>query len=189
MVDGALGYYYRTRCRRALLKPVRTSSRKGFVSATVQNAPSYVENAVTAGVLGLRRQEPDQVRRDPCTKSRSADGQRRLLIPVHDWKVRGDPNPTSWLYDITMAGPDRIFTQTVPAEVASYTYTLLRQTQHKPWSGIGPLQSARIAGKLSAGVNHCAPRGSHEHAEGWRGYCPPRGGRRDFGIGRHASRS
>ena len=75
------------------------------------------------------------------------DGLR--LSPAQSFDLSGGPNPDTWIYQLTLSGPGRTLTYNhVPAAAVvhlRYAYDVAR-----PWRGIGPLQAAALAGKLSA---------------------------------------
>ena len=76
------------------------------------------------------------------------DGGLRLL-PVASHDVDGGPDPMTWRYRVTIGGPERTHTyDDVAADgVIHLAYSRDPET---PWRGYGPLQVARLAGKLSA---------------------------------------
>ena len=76
------------------------------------------------------------------------DGRVRL-VPAADWDIQGDWEPESWDYRLSLSGPSRYTTRAnVPA--AGIVHCRYQTDPERPWRGIGPLQSAALAGKLSA---------------------------------------
>ena len=75
---------------------------------------------------------------------------RLTLTPASNWTVRGDPDPASWLYDVTLSGPSTTTTKRVPA--AGVVHVQWSRRRITPWIGCGPLAncglSARILGAL-----------------------------------------
>ena len=71
------------------------------------------------------------------------------LLPAQSWDVEGDPNPDSWEYSITLGGPSRTHTHNhVPATgVLHFKYAV---DPSRPWKGLGPVQVATLAGRLSS---------------------------------------
>ena len=71
------------------------------------------------------------------------------LLPASSCDVYGGPDPRSWRYDITLAGPDKqLTTKSVRADgVVHLRYAF---DADAPWRGYGPLQVAKLAGRLSA---------------------------------------
>ena len=79
---------------------------------------------------------------------RVEDGQLRLL-PTASHDVDGGPDPASWQYRCTVSGPERTLTfNRVPA--AGVVHLAYGRDPETPWKGVGPLQAARLAGRLSA---------------------------------------
>ena len=73
------------------------------------------------------------------------------LAPAASWSVTGGANPASWIYRVSLAGPSQQTAIIIPANgVVHVRYAADAKT---PWRGIGPLQSARLAGRLSAEVS------------------------------------
>ncbi len=79
------------------------------------------------------------------------DRGRLRLYPASTWYVDGGIDPDSWIYDITITGPtNRTLNVRVPAAgVLHFRYSY---DPAFPWKGIGPLQNALIAGKISAEI-------------------------------------
>ena len=76
------------------------------------------------------------------------DGRVRL-VPAADWNVTGDWEPETWDYRVNLAGPSRYTTRAhVPA--AAVVHPRFEVDPDRPWRGVGPLQSAALAGRLSA---------------------------------------
>ena len=74
------------------------------------------------------------------------------LAPAASWSVTGGANPASWIYRVSLAGPSQQTAIIIPANgVVHVRYAADAKT---PWRGIGPLQSARLAGRLSAEVSN-----------------------------------
>ena len=68
------------------------------------------------------------------------EGGALLLTPAKSLSVMGDPDPRTWVYELTMAGPSTTTTRTLPADrVLHLTYAT--ETDH-PWRGVGPLTGA-----------------------------------------------
>lgn len=90
---------------------------------------------------------------------------RLSLMPCAYWDVDGDAEPETWRYRLTVPGPDRYTTlESVPA--TGVIHVRYMTDPGAPWRGVGPLQSAAIAGRLSAEVGQAladeasGPRGS-----------------------------
>ena len=76
------------------------------------------------------------------------DGRVRLA-PAADWDVTGDWEPETWDYRVNLAGPSR-YTTRVNVPSASVVHPRFEVDPDRPWRGIGPIQSAALAGRLSA---------------------------------------
>ena len=73
------------------------------------------------------------------------------LATAASWTVTGGADPKGWVYQVSLAGPSAQTAIVVPAAgVVHIRYTSDQTSMHR---GIGPLQSARIAGRLSAEVS------------------------------------
>ena len=70
---------------------------------------------------------------------------------VESYDVLGDHDPASWRYRISLPGPSSMVTRSdVPGEdVCHFRYSY---DSARPWAGLGPLQVASLAGRLSANV-------------------------------------
>ena len=119
---------------------------RAFAAATVQG-PANLAAGVTPFVLSqigralMRRGESCHVIDvDP-------DGAVRLQSVSH-WDVQGDVDEDSWVYRCNLPGPSVTRTRQVPA--AGLIHCRFETDPERPWKGVGPLQSASLAGKLSA---------------------------------------
>ena len=90
---------------------------------------------------------------------------RVRLSPAADFDVTGDHEEATWIYRLNMAGPSRYTTRAnVPGE--SVVHLKYQTDPQRPWRGVGPLQSAALAGRLSAETaaaladQESGPRGS-----------------------------
>ena len=70
------------------------------------------------------------------------------LQPVSHFDVQGDVDPATWLYRCNLPGPSVTRTRRVPS--AGVIHLRYEVDPDQPWRGIGPVQSASLAGKLSA---------------------------------------
>ena len=76
---------------------------------------------------------------------------RLELIPVASYDVRGDAYPETWRYQIELQGPSTI--TRVVARETDVIHPRFSFEAARPWRGVGPLQRASIAGRLSAEVS------------------------------------
>ena len=92
------------------------------------------------------------------------DAGRLRATQVGQWDVRGRPDPLSWSYVCSLAGPDAAEVVTVPgAGVCHFRYAT---DAMEPWRGLGPLQWAAETGRLAGAAEQAladeagGPRGS-----------------------------
>ena len=76
---------------------------------------------------------------------------RLELLPIASFDVRGDYDPATWRYLIEMRGPST--TTRINAQEADVIHPKFSVDPNLPWCGVGPLQRAAIAGRLSAEVS------------------------------------
>lgn len=92
------------------------------------------------------------------------DGLPRLFPSAYT-TITGGHDPATWLYQVNLAGPSGMLTVTgaVPERIVHLRYA---QDPERPWRGVGPVQAASLAGRLSAetlealGDEASGPRGS-----------------------------
>ena len=86
------------------------------------------------------------------------------LHPASHWDVQGDVDPESWRYRVNMPAPSVTVTRMVDA--ASVVHPRFETDPVAPWRGVSPLESAALAGRLSAettaalGDESSMPRGA-----------------------------
>ena len=95
-----------------------------------------------------------------------AEGRVRLL-PVASFDVTGAADSTTWRYRCDLAGPSGSTTIARPAE--GVIHCRYSTDPARPWVGVGPLERARLSGRLSAELE--AALG--DEASGTRGYLLP----------------
>ena len=89
---------------------------------------------------------------------------RPVLFPSSRTTITGGSDPDSWRYQCNLAGPSGMAARTVSA--AQVIHIRYSYDPARPWKGIGPLQAASLAGRLSAetmealGDEASGPRGS-----------------------------
>ena len=134
-----------------------------FAGATVEGPPRLVE-AVPPCVLSLIGRALIRQGEAVLVIDVGPSGDVRL-VPAADWNVTGDYDPESWWYRVSLAGPSRYTTRAnVPG--AGVVHAKYEVDPARPWRGIGPLQSAALAGRLSAetaaalGEGESGPRGN-----------------------------
>ena len=73
------------------------------------------------------------------------------LAPAASWDVTGGEDPAGWTYRVSLAAPSQQTTIVLPA--SGVIHVRYASDTITPWRGVGPLQSARLAGRLSAEVS------------------------------------
>ena len=89
------------------------------------------------------------------------------LSSVAAWDVTGAADPDSWRYRLDLAGPSGNVTVSRPA--AAVIHCRYSTDPARPWQGVGPLERARLSGRLSAELE--AALG--DEAAGTRGHLLP----------------
>ena len=134
------------------LAAIEASARlwgSGLASATVK--PSNIAlAAITPTIL-------DSIGRNLCRVGESlfmldVRQGKVSLTPCGQWTVHGNDDPASWIYRLTLSGPDSTRMITLPsASVVHFRYS---PHPSRPWAGRGPLTLAldtfRVAGLLES---------------------------------------
>ena len=118
---------------------------RAFASAEV-NGPVWTQRALTPDTLTLIGRELIRCGEVVLLIDGGTDG--LVLRPVADFDVTGSYNPESWVYRVNLAGPSELRTRTVNAEGVVHVRYAVDPT--RPWHGVGPIQAATLAGRLSA---------------------------------------
>ena len=71
------------------------------------------------------------------------------ISPASDWDVTGRYDPREWRYRLNLAGPSRTMTR-ANVQAESVLHVQYAADPEIPWRGVGPVQAARIAGRLTA---------------------------------------
>ena len=73
------------------------------------------------------------------------------LVPSSSWDVQGGVGESSWTYRANLSAPSAVVTRSYPGDgIVHVRYSV---DPERPWCGIGPLQAAALAGRLSANVS------------------------------------
>ena len=119
-----------------------------FAAAAV-SGPATLTAAVTPAVLSLIGRALIRRGEVAFLIDVADDGRVRLLPAVGDFDVHGTFDPESWVYRLNLGGPSSWTTlRDVPA--AAVVHPRFEVDPDRPWRGIGPIQSAALAGRLSA---------------------------------------
>ena len=119
---------------------------RAFAAATVQGS-AHLAAGVTPAVLSTIGRALMRAGEVVYLIDVGLEGAVRLR-PVGQWDVFGDVPEESWTYRVTMNGPTMTRTRQVPA--AGLIHCRYEIDPDRPWRGVGPLQSASLAGRLSA---------------------------------------
>lgn len=120
-----------------------------FAAADVQG-PEHLTRALTPAVLSMIGRA--LIRSGEILYAIDTEGGRFSLLPCSSFDVSGGAFPESWRYRLSLSGPSRIVTLD-PVPAAGVVHVMLQGDPERPWRGVGPLQSARLAGRLSAEVS------------------------------------
>ena len=120
---------------------------RAFASATV--TPAGMADAIKPSVLELMGREMLRVG-ESVHLIEIVDG-RLTLQPVNTWDLSGTPDPSTWIYKVTRAGPTSTLTTRNVSErrVVHARYAV---DPDRPWRGVGPLTRASTSSKLAANV-------------------------------------
>ena len=119
---------------------------RSFAGATVQ-APASMALAISPAFLSLVGRS--LIRYGELAVYVHVRNGTLRLTPAASHDVKGDSDPETWTYELHLAGPSRYWSvDHVPAEsVLHFRYQV---DPGRPWRGIGPIESASLAGKLSS---------------------------------------
>ena len=137
--------------------------QRAFAAAEVEGPPMITDalDGRTRAMIGRAL-----IRKGECLFHGRADA-GLTLRPASAWTVTGENNPDSWTYLVHLAGPSRQTSITVGAgDVLHFMYA---SDPARPWHGIGPLEAASIAGRLSAELSAALS----DEVAGTRGYLLP----------------
>ena len=118
---------------------------RAFAACDVMGRPMVAE-ALTPDCLEMAGRA--LIRRGEVVYLISTTGRLRLM-PAESWDIMGGPDPASWTYRVTLAGPSSTMTHNdVPAD--GVVHLRYASEPNRPWHGNSPLDVATLAGKLSA---------------------------------------
>ena len=119
---------------------------RAFASCEVR-APDAMRDALGPACLSMIGRS--LIRRGEILFLIRVDGGRVKLWPAASHDITGGPDPDSWTYRLTVGGPERTLTYpSVPA--AGVIHLQYARDPEHPWRGHGPLQVARLGGRLSS---------------------------------------
>ena len=112
---------------------------RALATAIVSGA-GMAEDALTPSVLSLAAR--DLIRRGESVFAIEVERDRLMLRPAGSWDVRGGPRESSYWYRLDLFGPSGNETRFVPgASVLHFRYAV---DPSRPWTGISPVQWARL---------------------------------------------
>ena len=128
----------------AALETVAGIVARGFAAAEVEGPPVVTDalDARTRAMIGRALIRNGEI----AFLGQTTD--RLHLRPLSAWTVTGGYNPDEWRYEVHMAGPSlQTSRQVGSGDVAHFMFAA---DPARPWRGIGPLEAASLAGRLSA---------------------------------------
>ena len=118
---------------------------RAFAAADV-SGPAFAQAALTPTCLAFIGRQ--LVRRGEAVMMIDVPGGR--LVAGHSWDIQGDLSESSWTYRLSLPAPSAVITRSLAGDaVVHVRYSV---DPDRPWAGVGPLQAASLAGKLSANV-------------------------------------
>ena len=128
----------------AALETVAGIVQRAFAAAEVEGPPTVTDalDGRTRAMIGRAL-----IRKGECLFHGRADA-GLTLRPASAWTVTGDADPASWMYLVHLAGPSRQLTLNVGADDA--LHFMYASDPSRPWRGVGPIEAASLAGRLSA---------------------------------------
>ena len=111
------------------------------------DAPARLAAAVTPACLSLIGRALIRAGEIVMVVDVDPEGAVRLHPSSH-WDVQGGVDPETWRYRCNLPAPSSTVTRMV--EAAGVVHVMFEADPEAPWRGVGPLQSAALAGKLSA---------------------------------------
>lgn len=119
---------------------------RAFAAAEVKGPP-WARAALTPALMALAGRS--LIRSGELVAAIDVTDGAVSLWPASSYDVQGGYRPESWTYRLNLSGPSVTMTRpTVPAEGVIHLRYAVEPV--RPWAGIGPLQFANLAGRLSA---------------------------------------
>ena len=119
---------------------------RAFAAAEV-TGPSQLVGALTPSLLSMVGRA--LIRQGEFVAAIDIKKGRVVLHPAADWDVQGSYDPATWRYRLNLAGPSG--QTTMPSEPAeAVIHVAYSRDPSRPWRGVGPIESAALAGKLAA---------------------------------------
>ena len=145
-VQRATGTTAATAAATGALEACAGAVARAFAAADVA-APAYARAALTPDCMALVGRS--LIRTGELVMAIDVDDGAVSLTAAADWDIQGGSDPASWFYRLNLPGPSVTTTRgSVPA--AAVVHARYAVEARRPWQGIGPIQWAHLAGKLSA---------------------------------------
>ena len=119
---------------------------RAFASAEVKGPP-WAQRALSPACLSMIGRA--LIREGELVLAIDASDGELMLWPAADFDVYGAHDPATWTYRVNMAGPSFYVTRDRVASAGVCHFMYVRDP-HRPWHGVGPVESAQLAGRLSA---------------------------------------
>ncbi len=119
---------------------------RAFAAAEV-TAPDAAMSALSPDCLALIGRS--LIRRGEIVFAIDLRGSEVVLLPAQSHDIDGSPDPATWIYRVNLGGPERTLTRTRQRQDA-IVHIAYAKDPERPWRGVGPLQAAQLAGRLSA---------------------------------------
>ena len=124
---------------------------RAFASADVTTADSTMAGILDPSILSMIGRALVRQGEYVAVIEMGMESDTPRLATAASWTVTGGADPSGWLYQVSLAGPSQQSTSVIPA--AGVVHVRYSSDTATPWRGVGPLQSARLAGRLSAEVS------------------------------------
>lgn len=137
---------------------------RAFAAAEVE-APEPVRSALcplTRSIIGRAL-----IRSGECVLWADLRGSRLAFRAVADHDIAGSYNPNTWTYRLNLPGPSDTATRYVGGH--QVLHPRYQADPERPWRGVGPVESAALAGRLSAELANALA----DEASGTRGHVLP----------------
>ena len=119
---------------------------RAFAGAEVQGPP-WAQRALSPACLSMIGRA--LIRQGELVLAIDAADGELTLWPVADHDVHGGFDPSTWTYRLNLAGPSYFVTRD-PVQSAGVVHVMYSRDPARPWHGVGPIESAALAGRLSA---------------------------------------
>ena len=152
--DNLVSFLLASASGKTIAKPNGTSALEscaGIVSrcfaAAVVSGPDHAISALGPGTLAQIGRA--LIRSGEVVYYLDVQDGELMLLPAESWDVGGGYDPSTWTYRLSLGGPNKTMTLD-PVQAAGVCHFKYATDPSTPWRGVGPIQSAALAGRLSA---------------------------------------